>query len=176
EIPLSNKWEPAAKFNSKDRLVDEKGNKVSSDYQGRQYRIIEKRERTFSSFERFERGAVGILAVICTLFFALLSKWVRDLLTSSKESVRFAVLVPRIDSSSLHSDPSEETIELESTVQAAPWECGEEPATLPENWEKHQAIQNIVADYLGVQVKIPRGNTYFTYNGKVAIGWHGSYN
>lgn len=92
EINLNNQWAPATKFNSKDRIVDEKGHKISSDYEGRRYRIIEKRERTFSNLERFERGLLGTIAVVCTLCFALFSKSIRNLFTKSKESIRFAVL------------------------------------------------------------------------------------
>lgn len=92
EIKLNNKWVPATKFDSKDRLVDEKGHKVSADYKGRQYRIIEKRECTFSSLERFGRGLLGTVAVICTLCFGLFSKSVRNLFAKSKVNIRFAVL------------------------------------------------------------------------------------
>jgi hypothetical protein len=38
EIKLNNNWVFSQKFNSKDRLVNAKGNAVSSDYKGRQYR------------------------------------------------------------------------------------------------------------------------------------------
>ncbi|KIC77026.1 hypothetical protein DB41_DL00040 [Neochlamydia sp. TUME1] len=92
EIALNHRWVPATKFNSKDRVVDEKGDKVSSDYKGRRYRIIEKRERTFSTFERMRRGLMGILEVVSTLCLALFSKSVRNLFTKSKENMRFAVL------------------------------------------------------------------------------------
>lgn len=92
EIKLNNNWVSSTKFNSKDRLVDAKGNSVSSDYKGRQYRIIEKRERNFSTPERIGRGFLGTLAVVCTLFLALFSKTVRNLFTKPKENVRFAVL------------------------------------------------------------------------------------
>lgn len=97
EITLNNKWVSATTFKSKDSLVDEKGHKVGSDYKGRQYRIIEKRERTFSCLERFGRGLVGTVAIICTLCLGLFSKFVRDLFTKSKESIRFAVLEPTGD-------------------------------------------------------------------------------
>lgn len=92
EITLNNNWVPATKFNSINRLIDEKGNRISSDYKGRQYRIIEKRERTFSRLERFGRGFLGTLAVVCTLCLALFSKSVKSLFTKSKENVRFAIL------------------------------------------------------------------------------------
>lgn len=92
EIIINNKWILATKFNSKDRVVDEKGHRISSDYKGRQYRIIEKRERNFSGLERFERGLLGTVTVICTLCLGLFSKSVRNLFTKSKASIRFAVL------------------------------------------------------------------------------------
>lgn len=210
EITLSNKWVPSNKFNSKDRLVDANGNKVGSDYKGRQYRIIEKREHTFSGLERFGRGFLGTLAVICSLCFALFSKSVRNLFTNSKEYIRFAVLAPTASEkvskdhptvlSSVESDKEtvkpesitkdhpavstvqddNKTIKLEFIIRAAPWydEYGStvEPSPLPEDWEKHQAKQDTIVDYSGTTVKIPRGDNYFTYKGKVAIGWHGSYN
>ncbi len=92
EIMLSNQWIPSAKFNSKDRIVDAEGKAVSSDYQGRQYRLIEKRERTFSTPERIERGFLGVIAVVFTLCLALFSKSVRNLFTQSKVSVCFGIL------------------------------------------------------------------------------------
>lgn len=70
---------------------------------------------------------------------------------------------------------NEKAIKLESIIQAAPWD-ETEPFPLPKNWKKHKAKQNIIVYYLGVKVYIPKGDTYFTYKGKVAIGWHGSYN
>lgn len=100
EINLNNKWVPSTKFNSKDRIVDQNGHKIGSGYKGRQYRIIEKRERAFSGLERFGRGLLGTVAVICTLCFALFSKSVRNLFTKSKENIRFAVLETPVNLSS----------------------------------------------------------------------------
>ena len=94
EITLSAQWIPSTKFNSKDRVVNAEGKAVGSEYKGRQYRIIEKRERTFSTPERIGRGFLGMLAVVCTLFFGLFSKSVRNLFIKPKENVRFGVLVP----------------------------------------------------------------------------------
>lgn len=52
------------------------------------------------------------------------------------------------------------TIKLESIIQAAPWEINAEPASLPKKWKKHQAKQNIIVSYAGVNIFIPRGNKY----------------
>lgn len=91
EISLNRCWAVATKFNSRDRVID--GNQIGSDYQGRQYRIVEKRERSFSNWERIGRGFLGTLAAICTLALALFfSQFVRNLFTRSKETIRFVVL------------------------------------------------------------------------------------
>jgi hypothetical protein len=94
EITLNNQWTPSAKFNSENRIVDEKGKAVCSDYKGRRYRIIEKRERIFSTPERIRRSLLGTVAVVCTLCFALCSKSVRNLFIKPKENVRFGILIP----------------------------------------------------------------------------------
>ena len=94
EISLSNQWVLSPKFDSRNRIVDEKGEVVSSDYRGHRYKLIEKRERTFSFPERIGRGFLGTLAVVCTIGFAyFLLKSVQNLF-KPKETVRFAVLVP----------------------------------------------------------------------------------
>lgn len=89
EIKLNNKWILDTKFN--DRLVDEKGGRAISDYKGRQYRVIEKVKRNFSSLERFGRGFLESLAVVCALFLALFSKSVKNLFTKSKENICCAI-------------------------------------------------------------------------------------
>lgn len=94
KINLNNEWVQSKKFSSKDRFVDEKGYKVGSDYEGRQYKIIEKKERTFSGLERLGRGLLGTVAVICTLFLGLFSKSVRNLFIKSKKNIRLAILQP----------------------------------------------------------------------------------
>ena len=92
QINLDSQWISSTKFNSKDRIVDEDGNLADPNCAGRRlYQIIEKRERAFSTEERIARGFIGVLLVICTLSLALFSKFVRDLLIKSKETIRFAV-------------------------------------------------------------------------------------
>src|ERR1700733_266434 len=118
EITLDDTWVPAGKFNSKDRFVDENGNKISSDYNGRQYRIIEKRERSFSTLERLRRGSLGLVAFVCTLGFGLFSKSVRNLFTKSQENIRFAVLASSTPFTSQAPSPLNES--LISSVQTNP--------------------------------------------------------
>lgn len=93
EIILSNQWVPSTKFNSKDRLTDAEGKAIGSDYKGRQYRIIEKRERIFSIPERMGRGFLGTLVVVCTVFLGLFSKSVRNFFIKPKENVHFGIPV-----------------------------------------------------------------------------------
>lgn len=95
EIALNNQWTPATKFNSKNRIIDEQGNKVSSSYRGVRYQIIEKRERIFPIYERIGRVFAGILLVAISFGLALCSKSIKHLITKSKENQRFAKLVSK---------------------------------------------------------------------------------
>jgi|GEM_PF-6917535 len=130
EIPLNNQWIHSTKFNSKDRLVDAKGKAVSSDYKGRQYRIIEKRERIFSAPERIERIFLGTLAVVCTLFLGLFSKSIRNFFIKPKENVRFGVLVP--PSSNLPSQFKVKTDQVHPTVSSSKPKKSDEERTISE--------------------------------------------
>ena len=91
EILLNSSWIDRKNFNSKDRLVDENGNEINSEYGGRAYRIIEMRERNFSAFKCFCKKFLGTVIVISTLCLALLLQSVRDLFTKSKEKICFAI-------------------------------------------------------------------------------------
>lgn len=94
-----------------------------------------------------------------------------NLILKPKKSIRFALLEQKDLPAA-----QQRAIARESTIIDAPWDCTREPRPLPEHWEKHRAEQNINVDYLGQIVTIPTGCNYFTYEGKVALGWHGSYN
>lgn len=67
-----------------------------------------------------------------------------------------------------------------SMYSATPWEVNEEPYPLPKGWNKHQAEQTTIVHYDHyngeTEITIPKGDTYFTFNGKVVIGWGKSYN
>ncbi len=79
---------------------------------------------------------------------------------------------------SVFKDPRPEKA-LESIRMLAPWAVayGEqvEPDPLPLGWKKHLARKELVVSYGGSELRIPKGKTYFSYNGKIAIGWHGTY-
>lgn len=81
-ITTSKDWIDSVKFNSKDAVKT---------YKGREYRIISKKERKFSTIERVGRGMIGTLAVVCTLGLALLAKPVRELFINRKKTVRYAI-------------------------------------------------------------------------------------
>lgn len=93
--PLRDGWILSNKFKTKGRFIDVHHNRVSSEFEGLKYQIIEKRERSFTTGERIGRAVLGIIAVICTLSTALFSKSVKNLFTNSKECVHFALLVNR---------------------------------------------------------------------------------
>ncbi len=115
-----------------------------------------------------------VAVVVATIFAALLTL---PLLGIGSIAV-FRFLVERM-SERLESE-TEAPLFLQSVVAAAPWTGewgeGQEPYPLPEQWQKHRAKQEIIVLYKGVEVHIPKGGTYFTYQGKVAVGWHGSIN
>lgn len=89
---LSSEWVDSPKFNSKNRLVDENGKKISADFNGNCYQLICKKQRNFSTFEKVKRVCLGILAVAVTLGAASFLKSVQKLFTKKTESVRFGVL------------------------------------------------------------------------------------
>jgi hypothetical protein len=92
QINLSHEWTVSTQFKSQNRIVDIQGQPVTSNYQGYKYKIIEKRERLFSTQERIGRIALASFIVICTLCFGLYVKDIRNLFIKSKQSIRFAVV------------------------------------------------------------------------------------
>lgn len=176
EIQLNNeKWRSVDSFKGYhiDGSYTEKGKEAGSDYEGRRYTIISIRVRNFSGLERFGRGLLGIAAVICSLGLALFSESVRNLFISSEKGICFA---KKIEESEL--DNAEPTIEF--IEMSAPWadsDDSEEPSPLPEKWQKHVAEEEISGSTENYsEIKIPKGDSYFTYEGKIAIGLHGTYN
>ncbi|MFN4174158.1 MAG: hypothetical protein ACK4HV_03525, partial [Parachlamydiaceae bacterium] len=93
EINLDDSWVSAATFKGKDRLVNENGKKVGSDYCSRKYRLVEKRERHFSRVERISRAILGIASILFSLGLTLFDKRLSlDLLKKSKQTIRYALL------------------------------------------------------------------------------------
>ena len=99
DIKLSNNWVESSSFKNKDSIVNENGKPISSEYQGRQYQLISKKERPFSSIERVGRVILGLLAVIFSLAVALCSKSIRGLFTQKKSTIKFGLLIPKVPSS-----------------------------------------------------------------------------
>lgn len=90
-ISLSSEWMDAQLFKSKNKLVNKNGDFVNENYQGHRYRLISKKERNFSSLEKFTRVFLGILIVITSLGIALFSKTIRHLFIRDKDIIRFGV-------------------------------------------------------------------------------------
>lgn len=61
------------------------------------FQCVEKRERLFSIGKRIARVALGIFAVVFSLFTALASKRVRNLFVKSKETIYFYKMAPKYD-------------------------------------------------------------------------------
>lgn len=101
-IQLPSNWKDSEKFISKNRLVDEFGKPVSSNYQGSTYRIILKKEYHFSLTKRIVRGMKGTIALIVTFGLAIFRKPVRDLFTKEKATCRFAVSAAKNSTSLSH--------------------------------------------------------------------------
>ncbi len=96
EINLSAVWTDATKFDSYDRKVDEKGKEISVNHQGRYYRLMAKKERDYSPWERLVRGLLGIIAGMIaagSLGYLLSFKTVTKLFTQQKEHIRFGLLI-----------------------------------------------------------------------------------
>jgi hypothetical protein len=85
EINLSKDWKPSNKFVSEYKIVGEDGKPVSANYQGRQYQLVRKYERSVSIWER-------ILTVVYSIGTANFSKSFQDLFTKDHESRRFGIL------------------------------------------------------------------------------------
>ncbi len=86
EIKLNNNWIDSLNFKSKNRIVDDKGKPVSSDYAGHQYQLIAKKERSLSFLEQLNRV---ILAIDPSLNF----KTIKKNFIKNHESIRFGVLI-----------------------------------------------------------------------------------
>jgi hypothetical protein len=94
DIQLPNGWTDAIKFKSRNRIVDANGKQVSWDYKGYKYQLVYKKERIFSCIDRIGRGILAGLAIVLSLGFALFSKHIRQLLTETKEKIRFGIAIP----------------------------------------------------------------------------------
>ncbi len=100
QIPSYRGWEEVKSFKSLGRVVD---------VQGRQVRIIAKKERSFSFIERIERFFLGVLRLLPTLLCSTYSwKTLRKLVTAKAETVRFAI--PHVVTSSPTSSPTKRVI------------------------------------------------------------------
>lgn len=76
---LPTNYKSVAEFKSKGHRVDEHGKKTKLGYEGREWCLFDKGERTFSCGERVGRIALGCFATIFSLGFALISQDVRNL-------------------------------------------------------------------------------------------------
>lgn len=96
----SQGFQNAVKFESKDRLVTELGNRFSFKYPGWRFRIIDKKTRNYTFMELTARKIFGVVLVVFTLGIILISdysKYVQNLFTKKCKNLRFAIKESRID-------------------------------------------------------------------------------
>lgn len=111
EINLTNNWVPCAEFKNKNIFFDFNGNKISTDYAGHRYKIIEKRIRSFGILERLGRIILGSCLVGGSFFFALFSKSVRNLFRKTKASLYFATQFKITDEKKEEKNPFKKYLE-----------------------------------------------------------------
>ena len=68
---IQNGWKNSAKFNSKNRIVDEEGKTPRIGFTGQRYQIISKVEWDFSYLERTKRRFSRVLEAVRSLGFSL---------------------------------------------------------------------------------------------------------
>lgn len=91
EIPATNQWVTAEVYN-KIYLLDDKGKSVSSNYSGRKFLLVERKEYVYTKSERIIRGLFGLIATICTLVVGIFFiKSIQNLFTKQRKSVDFCV-------------------------------------------------------------------------------------
>jgi hypothetical protein len=92
EIASHPEWIDSVKF--KNKIVDENGYSVGTDYTGRRYQVV-KQERKFSKWERFERILLGIRIVLRSFGKEWSYKTVKNLFKKDHESRNYGLCFPR---------------------------------------------------------------------------------
>lgn len=106
-------WSEVPDFDLKNCLVDEKGDKISSTYEGRQYKIISKYIKPFSSCEITTRKIAAVVLTVFTLFIALFFNAPQDLWNKKQSTLYFSDLHQK-SAAEIQSDNLKSVAELES--------------------------------------------------------------
>jgi hypothetical protein len=93
EVRFSDRWQDAAKFDSRGRFIDKEGKFVTEEFPGCHYRVSVKKERYYTTSERVARAVAGLLVTVLTLGLSNFSKPLRGLFTRSKKVLRFAIKI-----------------------------------------------------------------------------------
>jgi hypothetical protein len=91
EAQLPVPWVDSPDFKGRNSVCNASGKLVEQNYSGRSYRLVAKKEYTFSSMQKGARAFLGVVAVVMTLFIGLFFKLVRDLFTKQKDFLLLAV-------------------------------------------------------------------------------------
>lgn len=105
KFQLKNDWVDAIKFNNKGNIADETGKPLQTNYSGRQYQLIAKKQRHFNGIELACRIALGAFLTIFSFTYAYRYNFIKNLF-KAKENIRFGILIP------------EETVSAATTLQA----------------------------------------------------------
>lgn len=123
-------------------------------------------------FKYLDQKSFGCCVLLLVPFIGNIMVWLLKMAKAPKDP---SPPVDRLNTS--NTSTLNNSNRIQSITKAAPWCDDVEPPILPPNWQKHTASQELSVDYMGKhEVKIPAGKNYFTYEGVIVIGWHGSYN
>lgn len=91
DVSPSHKWEDARSFKSYLQVVDDKGNRVSTNSLGRKFQIVGKKISYFSVYQRIFRSLLGGIITVITCGVALRHRAVKNLLLKKYTSKHFAI-------------------------------------------------------------------------------------
>lgn len=91
QAQLPAPWVDSPDFKGRNSVCDTSGKLVEQNFSGRSYRLVAKKEYTFSCMQKGFRAFLGVVAVVMTLCLGLLFKLVRDLFTKQKDYLLLAV-------------------------------------------------------------------------------------
>jgi hypothetical protein len=112
-------WSEVPDFDLKNSLVDETGDKISNTHEGRQYKVISKYIKPFSSCEITLRKIAAVALTLFTFFIALYFNAPQDLWNKKHDTLYFRDLHQK-SAAEIQSDNMKSVAELESGMDILP--------------------------------------------------------
>ena len=94
QIDVLEGWVRCEQFKSLGDTIDESGNRVEAEHEGRKYKVVGKLGRDYTTAERVGRGLIGTILAIISLGLLLLCKPVRNLFCKERQTLIYALLFP----------------------------------------------------------------------------------